>query len=119
MPTEWSLLVDVQRWSNDADSERRRLGEAWQAILRRQIRWKMACERLIRFDPGQPEPASIFTDAGLVESRIRGELPASLRAMRFALTLESTRTSFAIRAILYKALTRPAMVLHVFLVRLG
>ncbi len=38
--------------------------------------------------------------------------------MRFGLPLESTRTSFAIRAILYKALTSPTLVLQVFLVRL-
>jgi hypothetical protein len=43
----------------------------------------MACERLIRFDPGQAEPASIFTDPRLVESRIRAALPGSLRGLRF------------------------------------
>jgi hypothetical protein len=39
--------------------------------------------------------------------------------MRFGFPLESTRTSFAIRAILYNALTSPAVVLQVFLVRLA
>src|SRR5262249_52138684 len=50
--TEWSLLVDVERWRADDDPEVRRLGEAWQAILGRQVRWKMACERTIRFEQG-------------------------------------------------------------------
>jgi len=81
--TEWSLLVDVQRWATDADSERRRLGEAWQAILSRQIRWKMACERTIPFEQGQPELASIFTDASLVEQKVRSLLPCSLRDLPF------------------------------------
>jgi uncharacterized protein len=81
--TEWSLLVDVQRWANDTDPEKRRLGEAWQSILRRQIRWKMACERTIPFEQGQSELASIFTDAPLVEQKVRSLLPASLRELPF------------------------------------
>src|SRR5205823_5493956 len=35
--TEWSLLVDVERWPSDADPEKRRLGEEWRAILERRI----------------------------------------------------------------------------------
>jgi HD superfamily phosphohydrolase len=81
--TEWSVLVDVPRWATDADPERRRLGEAWQAILRRQIRWKMACERTIPFEQGQAELASIFTDASLVEQKVRSLLSDSLRDLPF------------------------------------
>jgi HD superfamily phosphohydrolase len=85
--TEWSLLTDAPRWVHDPDPKHAELGRRWQAILSRQITWKMACERLIRFDPGQAEPASIFTDAGLVESRIRRELPDSLRGLRFVVDI--------------------------------
>jgi HD superfamily phosphohydrolase len=81
--TEWSLLVDVERLADDADSQRRRLGQAWQAILQRRVHWKTACEHLIRFDPGEPEMASIFTDAALVESRVRSQLPGALRDLPF------------------------------------
>lgn len=83
--TEWSLLVDVQRWATaaDADPERRQLGESWQAILRRQIRWKMACERTVPFEQGQSELASIFTDSSLVEHKVRSLLPTSLRELPF------------------------------------
>jgi hypothetical protein len=77
------VLVDVPRWATDSDPERRRLGEAWQAILRRQIRWKMACERTIPFEQGQAELASIFTDASLVEQKVRSLLPRSLRDLAF------------------------------------
>jgi hypothetical protein len=45
-------------------------------------------------------------------------LLAYRRAMRFGFPLESTRTSFAIRAILYRVLTSPTVVLQLFLVRL-
>jgi HD superfamily phosphohydrolase len=81
--TEWSLLADVERWAEDADPQRRRLGEAWQAILQRRIRWKMACERTIRFEQGQPELASIFTDAELVAQKVRGQLPVTLQNLPF------------------------------------
>jgi HD superfamily phosphohydrolase len=81
--TEWSLLVDVERWRDDVDPEVRRLGEAWQAVLRRQVKWKMACERTIRFDQGDSELTSIFTDAELVERRVRAQLPPALRSLPF------------------------------------
>src|SRR5262249_39595303 len=81
--TEWSLLVEVERWADDADSQRRQLGQEWLAVLRRQVRWKMACERNIRFQAGQAELTSIFTDADLVEIKVRSQLPASLRDLPF------------------------------------
>jgi uncharacterized protein len=81
--TEWSLLADVERWAEDADPKRRRLGEAWQAILQRQVPWKMACERTIPFEQGQPELASIFTDAELVAQKVRGQLPLPLQNLPF------------------------------------
>jgi len=81
--TEWSLLVDVERWRDDPDPETRKLGDAWQAVLQRRLEWKMACERTIRFDPGQSEGTSIFTDADLVERRIRTRLPAALENLPF------------------------------------
>jgi HD superfamily phosphohydrolase len=81
--TEWSLLVDVERWAHESDPELSRLGKEWQAILGRRLRWKMACERTIRFEQGQSELASIFTDPELVEKRVRAQLPASLRQLPF------------------------------------
>lgn len=81
--TEWSLLVDVERWRADGDPEVRKLGEAWQAVIQRQVRWKMACERTIRFEQGDSELTSIFTDPELVERRVRAQLPAALRKLPF------------------------------------
>src|SRR5207248_3009092 len=80
---EWSLLVDVERWPDDPDSQKRQLGEAWRPILQRQVPWKMACERTVRFEQGQSELASIFTDAELVDRKVRAQLPASLRSFPF------------------------------------
>jgi HD superfamily phosphohydrolase len=81
--TEWSMLVDVERWPAAADPELRRLGEGWQEVLHRRVRWRMACERTIRFEQGQSESTSIFTDADLVERRVRAQLPPGLRGLNF------------------------------------
>ena len=77
--TEWSLLVDVARWAQGPDSSHRELGEVWQRLLRREMLWKMACEKSVHFQPGQAESASIFSAPELVEKRIRAQLPAELR----------------------------------------
>src|SRR5262249_51454731 len=81
--TEWSLLVDVERWRHDPDPERRRLGEGWQTVLERRVPWKMACERTLRLEAGQAELTSIFTDPELVEKRVRSQLPAGLHDLEF------------------------------------
>jgi HD superfamily phosphohydrolase len=81
--TEWSLLAEVERWKEDSDPAKRRLGEAWDAVLERRVYWKMACERAIRFEAGQSEWVSIFTDPDLVEKRVRALLPASLQSLPF------------------------------------
>jgi HD superfamily phosphohydrolase len=81
--TEWSLLADVDRWLEDPDPARRSLGQAWQAITNRHIEWKMACERTIRFEQGQAEGTTIFTDPDLIERRVRAQLPSGLRDVEF------------------------------------
>jgi hypothetical protein len=81
--TEWSLLVEVERWVDSPDEKRRQLGQEWAGVLRRRVRWKMACERNIRFQAGQAELTSIFTDADLVEIKVRSQLPPSLREIPF------------------------------------
>ena len=79
--TEWTFLVDVSRWPSSDDVEQRALGERWQQILRRQIPWKMACERIRIFSEGNPEASSIFSDEELVETKLRENLPAELSYM--------------------------------------
>jgi hypothetical protein len=81
--TEWSLLAEVERWSDDADARKRELAKCWRDVLERRVRWKMACERTIHFAQGQPELASIFTDADLVERKVRSMLPEKLRGLAF------------------------------------
>ena len=77
--TEWSLLGDVGRWHQSIDLTKRDLGSRWQRLLNRQIDWKMACERTIFFDPGQPERSSIFSSETVFEAAVRDNLPSDLR----------------------------------------
>jgi hypothetical protein len=76
--TEWSLLVDVARWVRSDDPRRRELGVRWQALLNRQVPWKMACQRNLVFDAEQTERSSIFSRAEFVERALRAQLPAEL-----------------------------------------
>jgi uncharacterized protein len=77
--TEWSLLMDVAHWANSADPELRELGERWQAVCARRLRWRMACERTVFFAPGDAERASVLSNASSFESALRNELPSALR----------------------------------------
>jgi hypothetical protein len=77
--TEWSLLVDVARWSSSGDERRRQLASGWEAILARRIPWKMLCQRHLVFGENDVERSSIFSDGALVERQLRGLLPAHLK----------------------------------------
>jgi HD superfamily phosphohydrolase len=77
--TEWSLLVDVARWHASDNVAQRALGERWQRLLRRQLDWEAVYERNLTFGADDSEQTSIFSDAQIVESRIRKSLPAEMR----------------------------------------
>jgi HD superfamily phosphohydrolase len=79
--TEWSLLIDVARWHESADAVRRKLGQRWQAFLRRDIPWRMACERTRFFAPGDSEQQSIFSRDEFVLQAVRERLPETLREL--------------------------------------
>jgi HD superfamily phosphohydrolase len=77
--TDWSLLVDAPRWSSSDDARQRALGERWTAFLRREMRWKMAAERTVFFNPEKPETGSIFSRGDFFAAALRSTLPAHLR----------------------------------------
>jgi len=79
--TEWSLLMDVTRWSDSEDPTLRALGDRWHRLFIRQHRWKMACEQTLFFNPGEPERSSVFSSAATFEAAIREALPAELKNM--------------------------------------
>jgi uncharacterized protein len=79
--TEWSLLVDVARWPDSPDEKQRQLGERWCDLLNRRLRWRMAAERTVFFDPAAGEQGSIFSRPDFFERALRDELPAALRGI--------------------------------------
>ena len=79
--TEWSVLVRVGDWGRSEDAELRELGRRWQEVLGRKLRWKMACERTIFFEPGEREKSSIFSSEHVFEAAVRGRLPVELREL--------------------------------------
>ncbi|MEN6495647.1 MAG: HD domain-containing protein [Thermoguttaceae bacterium] len=77
--TEWSLLNRVSGWHRSMEPVLKRLGQHWQQMLRRNVRWKMAVERTIFFQPGEAEHTSVFSDERLFESAVRARLPKDLQ----------------------------------------
>ncbi|MFZ5831624.1 MAG: HD domain-containing protein [Planctomycetota bacterium] len=77
--TEWSLLMQVSHWPRSENEELRQLGERWQQVLSRRVKWKMACERTIFFAPGESERSSVFSNARSFESAVREALPTELK----------------------------------------
>jgi uncharacterized protein len=79
--TEWSLLVDVARWSESDDPRRKALGDRWRDLVARRLHWRMACERTVFFDPQTGEQGSIFSRQEFFEQALREALPPELRDM--------------------------------------
>jgi hypothetical protein len=77
--TESSLLVDVSRWPQSDNAAQRALGERWKKLLERQYAWVMVCQRNLVFSESDRETSSIFSDAELVERKLRNQLPEHLR----------------------------------------
>jgi len=79
--TELSFLVDIARWSKSSNPEISALGRQWDAILRRDVSWKMACERTLNFHTAGAARMTIFSEPDLVLRRVRERLPSNLRNM--------------------------------------
>ena len=79
--TEWSLLVDVDRWNRASTPQKRELASRWKTFLERKVPWRLACETTILFKPGEREQTSIFSDAETFQRALLAQLPGSLRAV--------------------------------------
>ncbi|QGJ70779.1 Deoxyguanosinetriphosphate triphosphohydrolase [Planctomycetales bacterium 10988] len=78
--TEWSLMVEVCRWSTSDDPRKQKLGDAWRQLFwYRKTRWKMACERTLVFGQGDSERTSIFQKPQFIEGALRDFLPEELK----------------------------------------
>jgi len=77
--TEFSLLVDVERWVDADDAETRRLGQSWRRLLERDAPWKVAAERTRYFHAGLSERMTLFSEPELLLERVRQRLPEEFR----------------------------------------
>ncbi len=77
--TESSFLIDIGRWTHSSDPRLRELGAQWAAVLRRNVKWKMACERTVNFHTASEERMSILSEPELIIRRMRERLPRELR----------------------------------------
>jgi HD superfamily phosphohydrolase len=83
--TEWTLLEEVGRWEDAADTERRALGAEWRHVLDRRLKWRMSHEVVL--DLFEQRRGHAFLEADEVEKRVRTFLPASLRAVPFKIDM--------------------------------
>lgn len=81
--TEWSLLVDVSRWSRSSNPKKRELAPKWEAFLTRQVPYHLAGETTALFLAGQKEQTSVFADAEAFRRAIVASLPESQRSIPF------------------------------------
>ncbi|MEA1951447.1 MAG: metal-dependent phosphohydrolase, partial [Planctomycetota bacterium] len=77
--TEWSILVRVANWEQSSNEQLQELGRQWQGLLRREVPWKMACQRTIFFRPYEPEGSSVFSSERAFEAAMRDNLPKHLQ----------------------------------------
>ena len=90
--TETSLLVDTQRWANSTDPTKREIGQRWRDLVGRQVPWVTVCSRNLVFAKDDSEQASIFSDASLVEHKLRQLLPRDIADL--PLRVDIARTIF-------------------------
>jgi HD superfamily phosphohydrolase len=78
--TDWSLLEEVSRWRR-SEPGRAALAKEWEAVLHRDVKWKMAYDRTLSLNELRYGVALIQdTDW---EKRIRLALPAAMRDLVF------------------------------------
>ncbi|MDA8745534.1 HD domain-containing protein [Rubripirellula amarantea] len=85
--TEWSLLIDVSRWSKSGDPRTRELGRRWDKLLERQVDWIAVEDRNQTIREGDSEAASVFSDSSILEQALRSKLPAEMRTLEMQIDL--------------------------------
>ena len=86
--TEWSLFDEVERWTDEPEgSAKRRLAGEWQAIIHRDVKYRMVFEQSI--ERQQPLPAARDMTTAEFRAGIREALPTALRGITFAVDIAS------------------------------
>jgi hypothetical protein len=76
--TDWSLLETVRAWEDDPVPAKQLLGQEWAAILRREVKWKMAYDATCTIHGRERQPTETSDSSQLV-ARIRHALPPAWR----------------------------------------
>ncbi len=85
--TEWSLLIDVSRWSTSDNEIKRSLGARWDRLLQRQVEWIAVEDRNVTVREGESEQASVFSNERALEQLVRDGLPADMRDLTMKIDL--------------------------------
>jgi HD superfamily phosphohydrolase len=86
--TEWSLFTEVERWLDEPPgSERRQLGEQWQAIIHRNVKYHLVYEQSV--ERQQVHPASRDMSRDEFAAAVRAQLPAARRDLPFVVDVAS------------------------------
>lgn len=84
--TDWSLLETVRGWEAETLPGKRALGKEWSAILRRQVKWKMAYDATLSVRELERQAAGSIEPHQL-SARIRQALPPSQHSLDFRLDM--------------------------------
>ena len=80
--TEWSLLSDVHRWAmGDGDARQRELGQAWEDVVARKLRWKLIYQG--HTDARDIPAGALSVTREQFAREIREHLPGRLRDIVF------------------------------------
>jgi len=82
--TDWSLLETVRDWPDDPLPAKQALGHAWEQILGREVKWKMAYDATFSVRGLERQTAVRLQPEQLVQ-RIRQALPPAQRSLLFPL----------------------------------
>ena len=82
---EWSLYNTTKGWVSSNDPVKKKLGREWQKFYMRRVKWKMSYYADLSVD--QLQRGAHFAKARDYEQRIRKNLPANLRGIRFRVDL--------------------------------
>lgn len=84
--TDWSLLETVREWVTEAHVGKRKLGEQWATVLRREVKWKLAYDATLSVRDIERR-SGINLDSYSLLSRVREVFPSACREVECELDI--------------------------------
>jgi len=85
--TDWSLLEEVSTWNRSKGKKKKVLGEEWNKISNRHVKWKMAYEGVVSIKEMEVGKTVIKEEDW--KSRIAKYLPSSIKNLAFQVDMAS------------------------------